>query len=281
MGKLNYRKDKHLDFLSKLANELLDVLVNIIIKDKKGNLRDSEDLTLQPEYIMYSPNHSKYWHLIAADYQYFGGNTIVSMIRGKGVLYEEILNDTCKDMKVNLPKDASVEIKEINLLMKTIESALEKMSESEKKEFLKDFNYNSTNFTKQAIMAAIQIAIRAGGFASYQLAVVVANAIAKQVLGHGLKLAANAGLVRAVGIVAGPIGWAITAAWTATDTAGPAKRVTIPATIYIASLRQAELNKQAFELKCSNCNAPIVDSNANFCPSCGKPFNNKPIGQLP
>ena len=52
MGKLNYRKDKHLDFLSKLANELLDVLVNIIIKDKKGNLRDSEDLTLQPEYIV-------------------------------------------------------------------------------------------------------------------------------------------------------------------------------------------------------------------------------------
>lgn len=270
MGKLTYREDKHLNLLSKMDNESLDVLVAIIIKDKKGKLRESEDLTLQDRYIQYNPDHSKYWDLIAADYQYFGGNTAVNWIRGYGVLYEEILTDTCKDMKVNLPKDASVETKEINLLMKVLENALDEMSESEKKEFLKEFDYKGNVFTNQAIMAAIQVAIRAGGFASYQLAVVVANAIAKQLLGHGLKLAANAGLVRAIGVIAGPIGWAVTAAWTAVDLAGPAKRITIPATIYIASLRQAELNKQAFELKCPNCATPISDNNAHFCPSCGE-----------
>lgn len=208
--------------------------------------------------------------MIAADYQYFGGNTALNWMRGEGVLYEEILGDTCKDMKVNLPKNTSVETKEINLLMKTIEGALDNMSESEKKEFLKNFDYKSTNFTKEAIMAAIQVSIRAGGFASYQLAVVVANAIAKQLLGHGLKLAANAGLVRAIGFIAGPIGWAITGMWTPIDLAGLAKRITIPATIYIASLRQAELNKQAFELKCPNCGESILNNNAKFCSSCGK-----------
>ena len=270
MGKLNYRKDKHLDLLSKMDNGSLEVLVTIITKAKDGKLINSEDLSLQDRYIQYSPDHSRYWDLIAADYQYFGGNTAVNLIRGKGILYEEILSDTCKDMKVNLPKDASVETKEINLLMKVLEKALEEMSESEKKEFLKNFNYNGKEFTKQAIMAAVQVAIRAGGFATYQLAVVVANAISKQLLGHGLKLAANAGLVRAIGVVAGPIGWAVTAAWTAVDLAGPAKRITIPATIYIASLRQAELNKQAFELKCPNCGEFISDNNANFCPSCGE-----------
>ncbi len=270
MGKLNYREDKHLNLLSKMDKDSLDVLVTIITKDKDGKLRESEDLTLQERYKQYNPDHAKYWDLIAADYQYFGGNTIANKWRGYGVLYEEILNDTCKDMKVNLPKDASVDTKEINLLMKVLETAIEKMSESERKEFLKSFNYGGEVFTTNAIMIAVQAAIRMGGFASYKLAVVIANSIAKQLLGHGLKLAANASLVRAIGVVAGPIGWAVTAAWTAVDLAGPAKRITIPATIYIASLRQAELNKQAFELKCPNCGAPISDNNAKFCPSCGE-----------
>jgi len=50
MGILRYRDDKHLDFLKKVDNEKLEVLVNIITKDKDGNIRDSEDLTLQYEY---------------------------------------------------------------------------------------------------------------------------------------------------------------------------------------------------------------------------------------
>jgi uncharacterized protein YaaW (UPF0174 family) len=272
MGKLNYRKDKHLDLLSKMDNESLDVLVMIITKDKDGKLRDSEDLTLQDRYKQYNPDHSKYWDLIAADYQYFGANTLISAFRRSGVLYEEILTDTCKDMKVNLPKDSSITIKETNLLLKVLETALDEMSIDERKEFLKNLNYKGTDFSKQAIMTVIQTAIRMGGFASYQLALLVANAMAKQLLGHGLKLAANAGLTRAIGVIAGPIGWAITAAWTAIDMASPAKRITIPATIYIASLRQAELNKQAFELNCPSCKEPIINNNANFCPSCGEPL---------
>ncbi len=87
MGKLNYRKDKHLDLLSKVDNKSLDVLVTIITKDKDGTLRDSEDLTLQDRYKQYNPDHTKYWDLIAADYQYFGGNTVVNATRSEGVLY--------------------------------------------------------------------------------------------------------------------------------------------------------------------------------------------------
>ena len=269
MGRLNYREDKHLNFLSKIDNESLTVLVSIITKNEKGKTRSSEDLTLQERYKQHSPDHSQYWDLIAADYQYFGGNTLVSTFRRSGILYEEILNDTCKEMKVNFPKNASVEIKETNLLLKTMETALEEMSDSQRKEFLRELGSKNINLSKQATMAAIQAAVRMGGFASYQLALVVANGISRQLLGHGLKLVANAGLVRAIGIAAGPIGWAVTAAWTAVDLAGPAKRITIPATIYIASLRQAELNKQAFELKCPNCSEPILNSNAKFCPECG------------
>jgi len=89
MGILRYREDKHLDLLSKMDNDSLDVLVTIITKDKNGNLRDSEDLTLQDRYKQYHPDHTKYWDLIAADYQYFGGNTAINWMRGSGVLYED------------------------------------------------------------------------------------------------------------------------------------------------------------------------------------------------
>ena len=240
MGKLAYRDDKHLNFLNKVDNNKLGILVKIITEDKDGNIRDSEDLTLQDEYKKYHPNHQRYWRLIVADYQYFGGNTLVSMFRGKGVLYEEMLRDTCSDMKVNLPKNASIETKERNLLLKIIERSLEEMTDKEKEEFLKSLDLNSANLTTPVIMATLQTAILAGGFYSYQLAVIVANSIAKALLGQGLLFATNTAITRGLAVFAGPIGWAVTAGLTAVSLAGPAKRVTIPATIYIASLRQAE-----------------------------------------
>ena len=45
-------------------------------------------------------------------------------------------------------------------------------------------------------------------------------------------------------ILTGPIGWAITGLWTAIDVAGAAYRVTIPAVIQVAALRQRRLYEQ-------------------------------------
>ena len=59
------------------------------------------------------------------------------------------------------------------------------------------------------------------GLPTYQVAVIVANAVAKALLGHRLKLATNAALTRTMGIFAGPIGWALTGLWTLIDVAGP------------------------------------------------------------
>ncbi len=269
MGELTYRRDKHLDFLENQDNNALEVLMNIIIKDKDGDLRESEDLTLQDRYKKYAPDHSKYWDLIAADYQYFGANTLVSIFRETGVLYEEILSDVCKKMNVNLPKNPTVDVMESNLLMKTIEKVLDDMDEQERKEWIKDLDIKTTDFSTVAIMAAIQSGIRLGGFFAYQIAVVVANSIAKAVIGTGLSLATNVAITRTVAAFAGPIGWAVTGAITGVQLAGPAYRITIPATIYIVALRQAMSNKQAFELKCPNCGEPIMNSNAKFCPECG------------
>ena len=87
------------------------------------------------------------------------------------------------------------------------------------------------------VAIALQVAIRNSGFVAYQIAVIVANAVAKMLLGRGLALATNAMLTRAVSIFAGPIGWILTGLWTFADLAGPAYRVTIPSVIYVAYMR--------------------------------------------
>ena len=86
---------------------------------------------------------------------------------------------------------------------------------------------------------------RAGGFKSYQLTLIIVNAVLKVLIGRGLPLVGNVILVRIANILTGPIGWVITGLWTAVDIAGPAYRVTIPAVIQIAYLRMLSENRDA------------------------------------
>jgi len=65
-------------------------------------------------------------------------------------------------MKVNLPKNASIETQEQNLLLKVIEGSLEEMSNKEKEEFLKSLDLKTINLTTPVIMAAVQGAIIGG-----------------------------------------------------------------------------------------------------------------------
>jgi uncharacterized protein YaaW (UPF0174 family) len=158
--------------------------------------------------------------------------------------------DVCDKMKVNYSKDASVERIENNLLLKVLNDALEKMSSEEIRQLAESIGIkNLTLFTPEAMLGAFQTVFRAGGFKSYQLTVIVVNAVLKALIGRGLQFASGAALTRTIGILTGPIGWAITGAWTAVDIASAAYRVTIPAVIQVAALRQKHLYaKQADEV---------------------------------
>ena len=203
---------------------------------------------MNPLYKKFYPDHIKYIEEIMGEIQCFGGNTFATMLRGgKGVLYKEILCDVCDKMKINYNKNSSVERIEGELFAKILEKAIEQMDAKELEQIVKEINKgtnisSAVGLSKQAALVAMQSAIKAGGFYSYQLALIVANAVAKQVLGRGLTLAANAGLTRAMSVFAGPIGWAITGLWTGVDLAGPAYRITIPAVIEVAYLRLRRSN---------------------------------------
>lgn len=242
-----YRYDEDLEFLRSMQSADLDTLVEILI-GKEGSGNFTEELTMNPLYKKFYPDHIKYIEEIMGEIQCFGGNTFATILRGgKGVLYKEILCDVCDNLRVNYNKNSSVERIEGELFSKILEKAIEKMDSKELEQIVKEIN-KSTNissalgFGKQAALVAMQGAIKAGGFASYQLALIVANAVAKQVIGRGLTFAANAGLTRALSAFAGPIGWAITGLWTGIDLAGPAYRITIPAVIEVAYLRLRHSN---------------------------------------
>ena len=189
------------------------------------------------------PDHHVYWELIAAEIQCFGANTFATIFRGgKGVEYKEVLMDVCDKMKVNYSKDSSAAKIENNLLMKILTDALEKMSPEELKELADTIGIKNTSFvTAESMVGVFQAVFRAGGFKSYQLTLIIVNAILKALIGRGLSFAANATLTRTMAILTGPIGWAITGAWTAIDIASAAYRVTIPAVIQVAVLRQQYL----------------------------------------
>ena len=98
--------------------------------------------------------------------------------------------------------------------------------------------FNISFSTKASLTASLQAIIKAKGFATYKLTVIVANAFWKFIFGRGLSFATNATLTKTLSVFLGPIGWTATGIWTVFDIASPAYRVTIPAVIQVAYLRQ-------------------------------------------
>ncbi|WP_439238526.1 DUF3944 domain-containing protein [Lonepinella sp. BR2919] len=245
-----YRHDPDLEFLGTCSAEELNDLVYILTHDKDGESRWTEYLTSNEKYKRYYPDHTKYWEEIAEELQLFGGNTFANLFRGgRGVAYKEVLCDVCNQMKVNYNKYSSTKQIEQNLLMKILQQALEKMSQEELKDLAKEIGITDlNNITSQALTSAFIVVFKAGGFKSYQLTLIIVNAIMKTLTGKGLSLVANSTLTKVMSIVTGPIGWAITGIWTAFDIASAAYRVTIPAVIQVAYLRSMSENREAIKL---------------------------------
>ncbi len=230
-------------FLEEFSNEELAVLVEII-KDK-GSF--SESLTSKSNYRDYYPNHRMYVREIEQELSDMGANSIANAFRSffsdtTGVEYNEILKDVCDKMDVSYDSSDSEREIEVRLLAKVMESSWTELSSQEQQQLLDGVNGQVKGSINVADKFGLFCSIfRAGGFKSYKLSVIIANTIAKMILGRGLSLAANAALTRGLAILTGPIGWAITAIWTAIDLSGPAYRVTVPSVIYIAALRQIKI----------------------------------------
>lgn len=190
---------------------------------------------------------------IIKEFQLYGGNTIANASRRlfgnslEGVSYREILRDVCRQMKCEYDENKDLESIE-SLLMETVIRKIltdKNIKDTDIAEIAKSANVKVAG-GKEVMIGALITAFRAGGFASYQMSVIVVNAISRAILGRGLTLAANAGLTRALGVFMGPVGWVLTAVMTGIDLAGSAYRITIPSVIQIAFMRQ-KFNQETYQ----------------------------------
>lgn len=229
--------------LSQAQNEDLKLLCGIICKDKEGNYRLTEEISGTTTYKNCYPLYIKGMiPELIHELRLFGGNSIANFFRGgEGPEYSEILRDVARKNNVNYNYRDSDEIVEQYLLQKLFNDSIMRASNDELKEMMKELGYPVTNFSRQAAITTLMAAWKAGGFKSYILLVSVVNAVMKFLIGRGLSLAANATLTRMASIFMGPIGWVLTALWSVIDIAGPAYRVTVPAVIQIAYIRQKAL----------------------------------------
>lgn len=225
----------------------------------------SETLTVHESYKLHEPSHSEYADLIAKEVRDMGGNSFANLFRGgEGPSYHEMVCDVATKIKAPFNKEKAIEDIENAILETILTKALDEMSDEDKQRLMNEMGAKGGLSSGGVATSAFIAIFRSGGFYSYQLTLIIANQIAKLILGRGLMLATNATLMRTASILTGPIGWAITGLWTAIDLAGPAYKVTIPCVIHIAMLR-----KKLNALDCKGCGAILTDSTMKFCPECG------------
>lgn len=224
-------KDKDLQFLYECNNEQLRMLSNHILYDKDGKKRYTENLSSTNGFLENYPNNmTALLPNIIDELQRFGGNTVLNIIRRKGVPYREILEDVANKLKVPFNKAHPTELVEDSLLRQLLIVAVDKMNEE-------DVKYLNANLTKEDLKKKLAI-LKPGAPLFLQLTTaIVIQLLAKQGFIQAAGALAKFAGGRAFAVLAGPIGWVVSLIWAALDIAGPAYRVTIPCTITIAYLR--------------------------------------------
>lgn len=223
-----------LEFLEECTNKQLAPLVDIMRKNGRLSLvLLADNISVVAENYP-KGNHRAYIPEIQEELLDFGSNTL-----GFRKSYKEILMDVCKKMEAPYKVQQSIEEIESSLLAKVMDAAWQSLSEKDRRSIIDDLQEISDDkYRDKLSYSALATAFQSGGFTSYKLSVIIANAIFKAILGHGLSFAANAGLTKFLSIFTNPIIALLTGAWTVWQIAGPAYRVTVPAVTYVACLRR-------------------------------------------
>jgi len=220
--------DPDLAILCDCSNEQLKALVDILVFDTDGEKRYSESLSNTKAFAESYPNQlSNIIPAISDEIMRFGGNTLMNLMRGKGVPYRNILEDVCDRLKVNYNKKLSTPLLEGELLKKVAVTTIEKMSDEDIKKF-------DANLNKDRLIDAVMH----NNGAMMAFSSIIVSQITRQAGGQVMMLFGRVLGARLVAF-AGPFLAVIGGLWAINDIAGPAYRVTIPFTITLAFIRRS------------------------------------------
>ena len=244
-----FREDPDLTFLKNCSDEELKNLADILIYDADGTKRLTSSLSSEPRYkeAEKTGHYTAAWREIAAEYQLFGGDTLINILRGeKGVTYREILKDLCRSLKIDFKKKETTVNIEKHFMMELLRQSLQGMSPENRKKFLQSNNLMADvndlhNFSMPAVTTALMLLFRTGGVMARRVLLVLVNTVMKSLLGRSLTIATSQTLLRSAALFSGPVGWTLNIALFLPVFTGPNKKVTLVATLYIAALRRSHL----------------------------------------
>lgn len=246
---IGYHYDPDLEFLRLCDEEDLQQLASYLIYDKDGRRRRTSSILGNERFQALSSAPDQWrqcWELIAGELQHFGGDTLVNLVRRRGVPYREILRDVCGRLKVDHDKKGSTYEIEDALIASLVEKSWDAMSEAERRQLQAALNLGAslTAASLPSILAALKTAKASLVVASW-LAKAAPTAFGMSGVG-GLGMGTVATIVgtRSVGMFAGPLAAVVV---TVPMLSGPAYRVTVPAVIQVAYMRRQYEQKERFQ----------------------------------
>ncbi len=239
------KTDKDLRFLSSCENEDLRVLCDILTHDRLGNIRVTEQLTATDEYNRNYPEDMLFLvPQISNELLKYGSNTLATFWHNEPDSYQTVLRRVCKQMDVRTMEQDSVAKMEHNLLTTLCQDTLNKMSERELRLLANENGIPDKRLTRQALTAALLMAIRTSRAVLTRIAARVIQYIVEIITIRGVATAGIETATRAVGGALGPIGWIALGAWTVYDITSPAYRVCVPAVLQVAYMRLNRFEKE-------------------------------------
>ena len=239
------KTDKDLRFLSSCENEDLRVLCDILTHDRLGNIRITEQLTSTDEYNRNYPEDMLFLvPQISNELLKYGSNTLATFWHNEPDSYQTVLHRVCKQMDVRTMEQDSVAKMEHNLLTTLCQDTLNKMSERELRLLANENGIPDKTLTRQALTAALLMAIRTSRAVLTRIAARVIQYIVEIVTIRGVATAGIETATRAVSSALGPIGWIALGAWTVYDISSPAYRVCVPAVLQVACMRLNRFEKE-------------------------------------
>ena len=174
----------------------------------------------------------------------YGSNTLATFWHNEPDSYQTVLRRVCKQMDVRTMEQDSVAKMEHNLLTTLCQDTLNKMSERELRLLANENGIPDKRLTRQALTAALLMAIRTSRAVLTRIAARVIQYIVEIITIRGVATAGIETATRAVGGALGPIGWIALGAWTVYDITSPAYRVCVPAVLQVAYMRLNRFEKE-------------------------------------